>query len=128
MDMKLKGTSNEDVVDSDVLKLERERKDEELFATRLSNFVPAENKLSKSSFEGVGVGGGVRGKSSDFWTVTCRMRETEIVASDAISFTRDDERGLVVKTTKKGRVSPRLNFDGLGKVIWNKRPQISIQT
>lgn len=55
---------------------------------------------SESSFELDGVCGGVGGKLHCSVTVICRISETEMVASAAISLARLDERGVVVKTTK----------------------------
>ena len=48
--------------------------------------------------------------------LTWRSNDTVIVASEAISRARLDDRGFVVKTTKKG-IDPGLwNVDGSGKV------------
>ena len=54
---------------------------------------------SDSSLDGVngGDGGSTIGRSM---TSTCRIRETEMVASAAISFAISTDRGVVVKTTK----------------------------
>lgn len=47
---------------------------------------------------------------------TSRSSETDIVASDAISRARVDERGFVVKTTKYDIELEREKFAGWGSV------------
>lgn len=69
-----------------------------VFTTRLRSLPPREE--SESSLEPDGVCGGDGGSDTDSVTVTCRRIDTQIVASAAISRAKDDERGVVVKTTK----------------------------
>lgn len=71
---------------------------------------------SDSSLDGVS--GGVGGNVVFSVTVICRVRDTEIVASAAISFAISGERGVVVKTTKYGIVEERENVTDVGRVTY----------
>ena len=60
--------------------------------------------------------GECEGVEREFTMVTWRKRETEIVASTAISRASIGERGFVVKTTKKGTDADRGKVEGTGRV------------
>lgn len=94
-------------------------KEGELFATRRSRLrfvVVGGASDSSPELELASALGLYRGEGRDK-TVTCRRSVTEMVASAAISRASVDERGLVVKTTKKGMYPERGNVGGSGKVI-----------
>jgi len=88
---------------------EHERAGEALLATRffLQNFMGLDKDGSKSSLEVDGVSGGVGGREIVSLIWIRRRRETEIVASAAISRASDEDRGVVLKTTKYGTLLER---------------------
>ncbi len=86
--------------------------------TSLINRVPLRGP--SSSLE-LGVCGGVGGSDGDSVTVTSRMSETDIVASEAISRVKDSDRGVVVNTTKYGREEERGKVRLVGRVIYCQR-------
>ena len=72
--------------------------------------------MSESSLEIDGVCGGVGGSKDGLLIVTWRRRDKEIVASAAISRARDDDRGVVVNTTKYGMEEAREKEKDIGRV------------
>jgi hypothetical protein len=95
--------------------LDCERTGDVLLATSLSNLLPGDEEPSESS--PVGVCGGVGGSVIVSLMVMRRRRETEIVASAAISRARLADRGVVLKITKYGILQGRRYVRGFGRVI-----------
>lgn len=85
--------------------------------TRFRSLEREDGGVSDSSPEHDGVQGGVGGRDGDSLIFTWRSSETDIVASAAISRARDDDRGVVVNTTKYGMEVAREKVTGLGRVI-----------
>ena len=65
----------------------------------------------------LGVAGECGGVLDASLTVICRTRDTDTVASLAISRAMDADRGVVVKTTKKEIWDFRENVKSVGRVI-----------
>jgi hypothetical protein len=98
------------------VQLDCERAGEALLATRLRNLLPGDEDMSESS--SVGVRGGVGGSVMVWLTEVRRTKETEIVASAAISLARLADLGVVLNTTKYGILQERGYVRGFGRVIY----------
>lgn len=85
--------------------------------TRLSSFVRGCWKGSESWESSLsGVCGGVIGRTAASVMVTWLKTEIEMVASEAISRARLEDRGVVVKTTKYGMEEAREKVTDVGNV------------
>ena len=105
--------------DSSRILAERPNLGDLLRKPRLKNLL---SEVSDPSIELVGVSGGVSGGvgggEACSRTLTCRTKETEIVASAAISCASSGHRGVVANRTKYGISEARENMTEAGKVIY----------